>query len=114
MRFLAVIAVALLVSAGCASGPPDPWEHWGRNEPVMVIMHLPLEVVGPVCVLVGARPPPPGAIIMACAELGPKKEPCQIIMPYDIPHFEYLAILEHEMAHCRGWEHGDPQPRGTV
>lgn len=113
MRTIALAMLVFLVSSG-QSAPRDPWTNWGPDEPVMVILHLPLKLVHPVCIAFGVPMPPPGSSLGACAAIGPTVEPCQIIMPNNVPDPMYVKVLEHEKAHCRGWEHGDPQPEGTV
>lgn len=108
-----LLAVLGLMLAAPDPEPRDPWENWGKEEPVMVILHVPMSIVGGICYLMGTPLPPPGQMIYGCAEVGGPV--CQIIMPRDsITVDQYKHILRHEKAHCRGWVHGDPQPEETL
>lgn len=107
--FLMLLASAAAVA--CVSMPQetDPWKDWGAAEPEYNILIFPL---GPIQVLCGG--PVPGFSIFGCTYVG--TDPCQIFMasPVQLGEEQYQAVLRHEKAHCRGWEHGEPQPEGTV
>lgn len=125
MRKIKLLAAPLLVTVGLCilvtlttfgcvgSYQQDPWEDWGLQEPEYTILELPGPLVTPVCIASGTAPPDPGHTILACAPLGPVKE-CTIIINGDMPYRFYLAVMRHEKAHCRGWDHGDPFPEGEL